>query len=106
MVTKADPGAVFAALSDPTRRSVLQAVARSKSVTATELAAEMTVSRQALAKHLQLLAEAGLVSAERNGRERRYTLTPAPFTDAMDWMADVGAAWDTRLARLQRHLAR
>jgi DNA-binding transcriptional ArsR family regulator len=66
----------------------------------------MPVSRQAVVKHMQALADAGLVTGERIGREQRYQLTPAPFTDAMAWMADVGAAWDTRLARLQRRLAK
>ncbi len=103
-MTGADPGAVFTALADPTRRSVLQAVARSDSITATELADEMTVTRQALAKHLQLLAGAGLVEAERHGRERRYRIAPAPFTDAVAWMEEIGAAWDDRLDRLRRRV--
>ena len=106
MVTEAGAGAVFTALADPTRRAVLQAVARSESVTATELAAEMPVTRQALAKHLQLLADAGLVQAERNGRERRYRLTPAPLADAQAWMDRVGAAWDARLTRLRDRTGR
>ena len=96
----ADPGPVFAALADPTRRAVLTAVASRGSATATELVADVPVTRQAVTKHLQLLADAGLVAAERNGREQRYRVTPAPFTDAMTWMVDVGAAWDDRLARL------
>ncbi len=104
-MTSTAPDAVFAALADPTRRAVLQAVARADSRTATELAAAMPVSRQALVKHLQQLADAGLVTAERRGRERRYRITPAPLTDAMAWMADVGSAWDARLDRLRRRLA-
>jgi hypothetical protein len=42
------------------------------------------------------------VTARREGRETRYTLTPAPLAEAIDWMSDVGAAWDTRLSRLSR----
>ncbi len=98
----ADPGPVFAALSDPTRRAVLEAVASRGTATATELAGEVPVTRQAVAKHLQVLADAGLVSPERAGREQRYRLTPAPFTEAVAWMAEVGAEWDRRLARLRR----
>jgi DNA-binding transcriptional ArsR family regulator len=101
----ADPGLVFTALADPTRRAVLTAVASRGSATATELVADVPVSRQAVTKHLQLLAEAGLVTAERSGREQRYRVTPAPFTDAMTWMVEVGAAWDDRLARLQKRIA-
>ena len=99
-------GAVFAALADPTRRSVMQRVAERGSATATELAAELPVTRQAVAKHLGALEQAGLVAATRQGRETRFTVTPEPLTDAMAWLADVGAAWDRRLAGLRRHLER
>ena len=102
----ADPGPVFAALADPTRRAVLHAVAGRGTATATELVADVAVSRQAVAKHLQLLADAGLVEPTKTGREQRYRVTPAPFADAMTWMAEVGASWDTRLARLQSRLTR
>lgn len=94
------PDAVFAALADPTRRTVLRAVAARGDATATELVAETGVSRQAVSKHLELLGQAGLVAGERRGRERRWRVTPAPLLDATAWMADVGAAWDRRLARL------
>jgi DNA-binding transcriptional ArsR family regulator len=95
--------AVFAALADPTRRDVVRRLAAAPS-TATELAAGVPVSRQAVAKHLSTLERAGLVDAEREGRNVRYRLTPAGFGDAVVWMTDVGAAWDTRLAALQRHV--
>jgi DNA-binding transcriptional ArsR family regulator len=95
--------AVFAALADPTRRAVVRGLATAPS-TATELAARVPVSRQAVVKHLSTLERAGLVDAEREGRNVRYRLTPAGFTDAVAWMTDVGAAWDTRLAALQRHV--
>ncbi len=70
----------------------------------TELAAELPVTRQAVAKHLAALNEAGLVESRREGRETRYELTPAPLGAAMDWMAGVGAEWDARLAALRKHL--
>ncbi len=98
-------GAVFAALADPTRRRVFRAVADRPTATASSLAAELPVSRQAVAKHLVALREAGLVSAERQGRATRYRLTPAPLADGMRWMAGAGAQWDARLARLQRRMA-
>ena len=100
--TSRDPSAVFAALADPTRRSILEAVAATPDVTATVLADGRPVSRQAVVKHLQALADAGLVVAERHGREQRYRVTPAPLADAMAWMVAVGAAWDDRLARLRK----
>ncbi len=67
---------------------------------ATELAGRLPVSRQAVAKHLAALDRAGLVRGHREGREMRYSLTPAPLAEAMDWMAAVGAQWDDRLAKL------
>ncbi len=93
-------GAVFSALADPTRRAVLRAVAEVGQATATDLGAAVGVSRQAAAKHLDLLAAAGLVADERAGRERRWRVTPRPLTDAADWLARTGSAWDARLARL------
>jgi DNA-binding transcriptional ArsR family regulator len=101
----ADPvDAVFAALADPTRRRVVRCLAEGGAATATELAGRFPISRQAVVKHLSALGQAGLVEAEREGREVRYRLTPAPLNDAVGWMSAVGAQWDDRLARLRRHL--
>jgi DNA-binding transcriptional ArsR family regulator len=99
-------GRVFDALADPNRRYVLEVLAGRETATATELATELPVTRQAVAKHLAALSDAGLVESRRAGRETRYELTPAPLAEAMDWMASVGAQWDTRLAALRRHLKR
>ena len=98
-------GAVFAALADPTRRRVVDVLAQRPTVTASGLAAELPITRQAIAKHLSALAEAGLVAATHEGRETRYRLTPEPLTDAMRWMATAGSRWDERLARLERRFA-
>jgi DNA-binding transcriptional ArsR family regulator len=97
--------AVFAALGDPGRRSLVEAVAARGSATATELAAELPVTRQAVAKQLGALADAGLLRATRSGRERRYEVTPEPLGAALEWMVSVGAAWDERLDALRRSLA-
>jgi DNA-binding transcriptional ArsR family regulator len=95
-------GAVFGALADPTRRTLLAAIADQPQITATELAAELPISRQAVLKHLGALAEAGLLDRRRAGREVRYRVTPAPLSDAVSWMAEVGAEWDERLAGLRQ----
>jgi DNA-binding transcriptional ArsR family regulator len=68
--------------------------------TASRLAGDLPMTRQAVSKHLGALARAGLVAARREGRETRYTLTPAPLAEAMEWMADAGGFWDRRLDRL------
>ena len=93
-------GAVFAALADATRRQVVLALARQPELTASRLAGELPMTRQAVTRHLAALDRAGLVRGRREGREQRYTLTPAPLADAMAWMDDVGAQWDARLAKL------
>jgi DNA-binding transcriptional ArsR family regulator len=98
-------GAVFGALSDPTRRSLLATIADQPSVTATQLASELPISRQAVLKHLTALEDAGLLDRERSGREVRYRVTPAPLSEAVSWMAEVGGQWDERLGRLASALA-
>lgn len=93
-------GAVFAALGDPTRLAVLRNVAELGPITATELAGRLPVSRQAVAKHLAVLQEAGLVTPARSGRENRFSAATGPLAQAERWLADAGAAWDARLDRL------
>jgi DNA-binding transcriptional ArsR family regulator len=96
---------VFTALGDPGRRSLMEAVATRGTATATELASDLPVTRQAVAKQLSSLADAGLVRATRAGRETRYEVTPAPLEEAVEWMVSVGVVWDERLAALRRSLA-
>jgi DNA-binding transcriptional ArsR family regulator len=101
-----DPaGAVFGALAEPMRRQLLQTIAQHPA-TATELASELPISRQAVTKHLNSLSDAGLVHRERSGRDIRYRLRPAPLGEAMSWMAQVGGQWDERLSRLSGTLTR
>ena len=95
---------VFSALADPSRRFVIETLASRGTATPTELAASLPVTRQAVAKHLGALREAGLVEATRSGRETRYALTPEPLAAAVGWIEEVGAAWDARLAALKRLL--
>jgi DNA-binding transcriptional ArsR family regulator len=100
-----DPaGAVFGALADPTRRYVVRCLAEGGPVTATELAERLPITRQAVAKHLAALHQAGLVERAKEGRETRYRLTPDPFTDAVAWMAEVGDGWERRLDALRTHV--
>jgi DNA-binding transcriptional ArsR family regulator len=98
-------GPVFSALADSNRRFLLEALA-GRDATATELAAELPVSRQAVAKHLGALSAAGLVTASRHGRETRYALTPGPLAYATSWMETIGAEWDARLTALRAHVTR
>jgi DNA-binding transcriptional ArsR family regulator len=101
-----DPDPVFEALADPTRRSVIRALADEGPSTLADLTRQLPITRQAVAKHLVVLQDAGLVEGTGPVRGRRYTFTPRPLSDAMSWMVDVGAGWDERLARLKRQVER
>ncbi len=96
---------IFSALADPTRRQVIRALSEQGPATATGLAANLPVTRQAVTKHLSALANAGLVTSSRRGREKLYQISPRPLTDAVSWMAALGARWDDRLAALRDHVA-
>ncbi len=82
---------VFTALGDATRREIVEALARRGPCTATKLASDMPISRQAVAKHLTQLHRARLVAPQRRGRETHYQLTPEPFGAVIAWLEDVCA---------------
>jgi DNA-binding transcriptional ArsR family regulator len=93
---------VFGALADPTRRRVVETLARGGTVTASGLAEQLPITRQAVAKHLSALRGAELVTSTRVGRETQYRLRPQPLDDAADWIQTVSAEWDDRLDALRR----
>jgi DNA-binding transcriptional ArsR family regulator len=96
---------VFAALADPSRRAILAALASGGPTTATDLAGRLPITRQAIAKHLALLAEAGLVMAEPGERRRvRYRLRSAPMQVAQQFLAALARDWDGPLDALKDHL--
>jgi len=96
---------VFAALADPSRRAILAELAANGPATATDLAVRLPITRQAIAKHLALLAVAGLVRAEPGERRRvRYRLRSAPMRVAQQFLAALARDWDGPLAALQDHL--
>ena len=96
---------VFIALADPSRRGILAALAATGPATATDLADRLPITRQAIAKHLALLAEAGLVTAEPGERRRvRYRLRSAPMQVAQQFLAALARNWDDQLDRLRTHL--
>jgi DNA-binding transcriptional ArsR family regulator len=98
---------VFAALAEPTRRAILATLAAGGPATATDLAAHLPITRQAIAKHLALLTEAGLVTAEPGERRRvRYRLSSAPMQVAQQFLAALARDWDGPLDALKDHLDR
>ena len=98
--------AVFKALADESRRKLLDRLHKENGRTLNDLCRDMGMSRQAVSKHLEALAEAGLVSSERSGRAVVYRLRVEPLNEAVRWMADVGAEWDDRLAKLRHRAGR
>lgn len=97
---------VFIALADPSRRAILAALAAEGPATATDLAGRLPITRQAIAKHLALLAEAGLVTAEPGRRRVRYRLRSAPMQVAQQFLAALARDWDSPLGALKDHLDR
>jgi DNA-binding transcriptional ArsR family regulator len=92
---------IFTALADPVRRDIVLNLAANSPRTATQLALEYPITRQGVLKHLHILEDAGLVAVHQHGREKRYTLTPAPLGELEQWVKDIGAKWDARLLRLK-----
>jgi DNA-binding transcriptional ArsR family regulator len=98
-----DISVVFAALSDSTRRRIFEQLLEfPEGLTATELAEGATISRQAIVKHLQLLANAGLAVHERDGRDVRYRASTDAAQNASSWLSVRASAWDRRIATLRK----
>jgi DNA-binding transcriptional ArsR family regulator len=93
---------LWSAIGDPTRRRVLDAILDRGEATATVVAGELPVTRQAVAKHIAVLGRAGLVEARREGREVRYAVRPQRLDAAARSMASVAAQWDARLVAIKR----
>lgn len=93
---------LWAAIADPTRRRLLDVLLAHGQATATTLAGEMPITRQAVAKHLAVLERAGLVDGRREGREVRYSVRPERLDAATRWMTRVASEWDGRLAAIKR----
>jgi DNA-binding transcriptional ArsR family regulator len=91
---------LWAAVGDPTRLRLLDSLLGQASATA--LAADLPVTRQAVAKHLAVLARAGLVDGRREGREVQYTVRPDRLDEVGRAMASVAAGWDRRLSAIKR----
>src|SRR4051812_15894278 len=106
MVVRGDRGPdVFAAISHPARRRMLDLLAEAdQSVNA--VAGHFKMSRPAVSQHLRVLLDSGLVTEARHGRERRYHFVPDRLNPVRDWIGHYERFWDDRLARLQKTLAK
>ena len=99
-----DPGEdeLWAAVADPSRRRVLDLLVEKGEATATALAPNLPVSRQAVVKHLGVLERAGLVRSRRSGREVRYVVDADRLDEATRALASAAHRWDARLAAIKR----
>jgi len=93
--------AVFAALGDETRLSVLARLARGEPQSISRLTAGTRLTRQAVTKHLRVLEGAGVVRSVKVGRESRFALEPKPLDELRDYLDLVSRQWDAALARLK-----
>jgi ArsR family transcriptional regulator, cadmium/lead-responsive transcriptional repressor len=93
---------LWSAVADPTRRRVVDVILDRGEATATTVAGELPVTRQAVAKHLAVLDRVGLVEGRRRGREMRYAVRPGRLDTARRAMEQVAADWDARLAAIKR----
>jgi DNA-binding transcriptional ArsR family regulator len=93
---------VFGALADPTRRRLLQLLAARRPASATTLAGQVTVSRQAVVQHLAVLERSRLVGSQRVGREVLFTVRPEPLLATASWMTHLAETWDERLHLLKQ----
>jgi DNA-binding transcriptional ArsR family regulator len=94
----------FHAVADPTRRALLERLRTSGPLSVTDLAGGLPITRQAVTKHLDALAESGLVRVTRSGRERLHELDAGPLKAVHKWLAPYEAEWERRLDRLRKHL--
>jgi DNA-binding transcriptional ArsR family regulator len=97
--------AVLHALSDGSRRTMLEALA-TKPATAGELAALLPIARPGVSRHLRVLREAGLVQVRKQAQQRVYSLRPQPLSEVDDWLGRYRALWEQRLDALKTEVAR
>ena len=97
----AAPSAFFAALGDPIRLRIVARLARGEPMSITQLASGTRVTRQAVTKHLHVLAAAGVAAPSRRGREQRWALDRKQFAQARLLLDRLGQQWDGALARLK-----
>jgi len=95
----------FAALADPTRRSILTRLAEGEA-TVGELAAPFSISRPAITRHLKVLEGAGLIARSRDAQWRPSRLQVDPLDEAVEWMQSRKRTWEARMDRLDAHLHR
>ena len=100
----AETALLFAALGDETRLALLRQLSAAGPASITTLSENFQVTRQAVTKHLQFLAVAGVIEGKRSGREHLWAINPARLTDAQRQLDTIARGWDDALARLKAHI--
>lgn len=90
----------YRALANPSRREMLRRLSKERTLTVSELAAPLPIALNTVMKHLDVLADAGLVERLKTGRVVTVTLSPKPMAEAMAWLEKTEAFWSSRLDRL------
>ncbi len=99
-----EPARVFAALGDPVRLALVEALVDGRPRSIAELAYGLPITRQGVTKHLRVLEGAGVLTAEHAGRETRFRAEPETLASARDYLARVAEGWDDALLRLKAHV--
>jgi len=97
-----DTDALVAAVTEPTRRQMLDLLLERGESTATALADRLPITRQAVSKHLAVLTRVGLVTGVKSGREMRYRLNVERLDRATRSLGELAATWDQRLLRIKQ----
>jgi DNA-binding transcriptional ArsR family regulator len=96
---------IFSALADPTRRAILQGLAK-QPATINQIAEPFPVSLNAISKHVMVLERAGFVRREIKGREHYCWIDPRPLRDAEQWLEEHRRFWEQRMDGLERYVAK
>jgi len=95
---------IFYALSDPTRRKILELLASQGKLPASEIYANFTASPPAISQHLKVLRQAGLVKMEKRAQQRVYQINPEAVQELGDWSTELAQLWNKRLDALDEYL--
>ncbi len=104
LASKDNPASVFAALGDVVRLELVSRLSKGEELSITQLSDGLSLTRQGVTKHLHVLSEAGLVSQEQVGREKRFAINAGSISSAQDYLNRASAQWDAAIARLQLKL--
>jgi len=94
---------IFRAIADPTRRAILSLLSEGE-MTVGDVAERFDMTRPAVAKHLKVLSDGGLIAVEAKGRKRMNRLNAAPLKQVADWVSRFDAFWDDKLDALKHEV--